>query len=257
MTPDGPRGAPATPTLELVYDGNPVLVEADDVIVGRTLRCTVRVVHPLVSREHCRIEPRADGLFVVDLGSVNGTWVNGVRVTDRMQIRAGDRLGLGRDGAVLVVERAIVGGVDVSRRAREEDMKTMVAGDARAAGVVARVDVASEALPALGAEDEPPTRDVGDRTRPIPDAPPPAQASSAIPVITVIPSVVVPHDAGAVTREAVTQEAGAPRRSGFLPGFAAGVALGLLVIAALAKFTHVLEPLRDAVRGTVREAGGR
>jgi predicted component of type VI protein secretion system len=248
MTPDGPEGAPAVPTLALVYDGNPVLVEARDVIVGRTARCTVRVVHPLVSREHCRIEPRADGLFVVDLGSVNGTWVNGVRVADRMQIRAGDRLGLGRDGAVLVVERAIVGGVDVSRRAREEDMKTMVAGDARAAGVVARVEVAAEALPALGEADEPPTRGIGDRTNPVSADAPAQQSGSAIPVVTVIPSVVASHDDCAVTREVATRQTPAARRRGFLPGFAAGVALGLIVVVALAKFTHLLEPLRAALR---------
>lgn len=250
MTPDGPRGAPAAPTLELVYDGNPVLVEAEDVIVGRTAKCTVRVVHPLVSREHCRIEPRADGLWLVDLGSVNGTWVNGVRVAERMQIRAGDKLGLGRDGAVLVVQRALVGGVDVSRQAREEDMKTMVAGDARAAGVVARVEVAAEALPALGVADEPPTRGVGDRTRPVSVDPPPAQPTgSAIPVVTVMPSAAA-HDDGMVTREASVARTPAPRRGGFVPGFAVGLAVGLAAVAALAKFTHVLEPLRAALRGT-------
>jgi pSer/pThr/pTyr-binding forkhead associated (FHA) protein len=257
MTPDDPKGAPGAPTLELVYDGNPVLVEAHDVIVGRTAKCTVRVVHPLVSREHCRIEPRPDGLFVVDLGSVNGTWVNGVRVTDRLQVRAGDKLGLGRDGAVLVVERAIVGGVDVSRRAREEDMKTMVAGDVRAAGVVARVEVAAEALPALGVADEPPTRGVGDRTRPVSVDPPPQPSGSAIPVVTALSSVVMPRDSGDVTREADTQETAPSPRGGFLAGFATGVAIGLLVVVALAKFTQVLEPLRDAVRGTVRGEGGR
>ena len=70
---------------EILCDGNTVLVQADDVTVGRTGACTVRVVHPLVSREHCRLEIRADGLFVVDLGSVNGTWLNGTRVDGRLR----------------------------------------------------------------------------------------------------------------------------------------------------------------------------
>jgi predicted component of type VI protein secretion system len=245
MTPGGEGRVRPAPTLELVCDGSPVLVQAEDVVVGRIPKCTVRVVHPLVSREHCRIEMRDDGVFVVDLGSANGTWLNGVRVESRSQLRTGDRLGLGRDGAVLVVQRATVGGVDVSRRAREEDMNTMLAGDARAVGaVVAHVEVAAEALPALGAADEPPTRAIGEAARA--DAPKPAPP---IPVVAAMQtSEIAPGAESPRTTEIAVPAA--PARRGFASGFAVGFVVGLALVAAALKFTHVLDPIRPAAGET-------
>jgi len=222
----GVREARPAATVELLYEGEVVRVQADDVLVGRTANCTVRVVHPLVSREHCRLEPRADGLFVVDLNAVNGTWLNGARVEGRAQARAGDRLGLGRDGAVLVVQRALVDGVDVSLAAREEDQRTMVAGDPRAAGVVARVDVSPAAR--LAARDAP-TREAD------------------IPVVAAMPTAEITDDAPP------TYTGPNPTRSVSLLGLLVGVALGLATVAVLAKWT----PVFDKIRGRSAEVRAR
>lgn len=51
-------------------------------IVGRGPECDVRIDHPDVSRRHARLSLRDDGLWVEDLGSKNGTTVDGVRVTE-------------------------------------------------------------------------------------------------------------------------------------------------------------------------------
>ncbi|MCZ6808055.1 MAG: sigma 54-interacting transcriptional regulator [Deltaproteobacteria bacterium] len=48
-----------------------------------------------VSRFHCRIEPSEKGVFVRDLGSTNGTWVDGVRI-QRIELRAGGTVRIGR-----------------------------------------------------------------------------------------------------------------------------------------------------------------
>ena len=56
-----------------------------------------------VSRFHCRIEPSEKGVLVRDLGSTNGTWVDGVRV-QRIELRAGSRVRIGR------TEFRVVGG---------------------------------------------------------------------------------------------------------------------------------------------------
>jgi transcriptional regulator with AAA-type ATPase domain len=48
-----------------------------------------------VSRYHCRIEPSAHGVLVRDLGSTNGTWVDGLRIR-RQELRPGAVLRVGR-----------------------------------------------------------------------------------------------------------------------------------------------------------------
>jgi pSer/pThr/pTyr-binding forkhead associated (FHA) protein len=64
--------------------------------LGRTARADFIVDAALVSRLHCRLTAdRADQLFVDDLGSTNGTLVNGKRV-DHAVLKAGDTLGVGR-----------------------------------------------------------------------------------------------------------------------------------------------------------------
>jgi len=254
MTTGGARGSEPAPTLQLDCDGSPVLVQAYDVVVGRVSKCTVRVTHPLVSREHCRFQPRAEGLYLEDLGSQNGTWLNGERVSGRVQVRTGDKVGLGRDGAVLIVRSAVVGVIDVARLPREEDMRTMVAGDARARGAIAHVEVAPDALPSLGIADEPPTRQVAahDATAPTRQAgvSPTTAAQSAIPIATVLRSGDHGEEADASRTSEIAPQAAAsapaPARGG---GFAIGLAAGALIglgIAALLASAGVLDPIRHA-----------
>jgi len=48
-----------------------------------------------MSSHHARIEIRPEGVWVVDLDSTNGTFVNGQRVTGDRSLRKGDRLQVG------------------------------------------------------------------------------------------------------------------------------------------------------------------
>lgn len=58
--------------------------QASRTLVGVSPACTVRLTDPLVSRRHAALEVEVDGLRVQDLGSKNGTIVNGLRVTDAL-----------------------------------------------------------------------------------------------------------------------------------------------------------------------------
>ena len=49
-----------------------------------------------VSSRHARFEPRTDGLWVEDVGSTNGTYVNGARVTSARLLREGDVVRIGQ-----------------------------------------------------------------------------------------------------------------------------------------------------------------
>ncbi len=47
------------------------------------------------SAQHARIEPRRDGLWIVDLGSTNGTYLNGRQIDDRQRLEEGDLVRVG------------------------------------------------------------------------------------------------------------------------------------------------------------------
>ncbi len=57
---------------------------------------------PMVSRRHAVVTPVGGGLEVADLGSTNGTWVNGTRIEAPTQLAAGDIVGVG--SVLMVVE---------------------------------------------------------------------------------------------------------------------------------------------------------
>jgi pSer/pThr/pTyr-binding forkhead associated (FHA) protein len=63
--------------------------------IGRSTGADFIVEAPLVSRIHCRLTAGATELEVLDLGSTNGTFVNGERV-ERRTLKPGDKLGVGR-----------------------------------------------------------------------------------------------------------------------------------------------------------------
>jgi pSer/pThr/pTyr-binding forkhead associated (FHA) protein len=62
---------------------------------GRTRRCEFRVQTAEVSREHATFTRRSDGIYVNDLGSVNGVLVNNTRVSD-FRLYDGDLIQVGR-----------------------------------------------------------------------------------------------------------------------------------------------------------------
>jgi transcriptional regulator with GAF, ATPase, and Fis domain len=63
--------------------------------IGRAIDNDIRIASSLVSRRHCRIETGADGMWVIDLGSSNGTVLNGQRVK-RSLLQPGDTLRVGK-----------------------------------------------------------------------------------------------------------------------------------------------------------------
>lgn len=63
-------------------------------IIGREPDVAICLDDKGISRHHCEIGRTETGLYVKDLGSTNGTYVNGDRI-DQAMLKPGDRLGLG------------------------------------------------------------------------------------------------------------------------------------------------------------------
>jgi pSer/pThr/pTyr-binding forkhead associated (FHA) protein len=62
--------------------------------VGRRPESNIVLADPNVSRDHAEIRPQGDGFMLIDLGSTNGSKVNGVRVAQRL-LQDGDEISFG------------------------------------------------------------------------------------------------------------------------------------------------------------------
>ena len=74
-------------------------VTSDQITLGRGGGADVRLVDEGISRFHCRLQVAGDDVFVEDLKSRNGTFVNGERITQR-KLEDGDKFQLGRTTVV-------------------------------------------------------------------------------------------------------------------------------------------------------------
>ncbi len=74
--------------------GDRFTIEEHVIAVGRHPESNIVLADPNVSRNHAEIRPEGDHFCLVDLGSTNGTRVNGVRV-ERHVLRDGDELTFG------------------------------------------------------------------------------------------------------------------------------------------------------------------
>ena len=69
---------------------------ADELTVGRAGGCQITLDDTYVSQLHARLFRREGQLYVEDLGSTNGTYLNRKKVTAPIAIRKGDRLQIGK-----------------------------------------------------------------------------------------------------------------------------------------------------------------
>lgn len=70
-------------------------VGAGVMTVGRQQDCQLRIASSQVSRKHCQIFEKKGLLLVKDLGSSNGTLVNGKKIADQRVLEPGDELAVG------------------------------------------------------------------------------------------------------------------------------------------------------------------
>ena len=96
--PAGPStGAQAELTIESGPDAGHTHRATDQALrLGRSPDNDVILRDPATSGHHARLERRGDQFWVVDLGSTNGTFVNGESIQEK-QLNHGDRVTLGQN----------------------------------------------------------------------------------------------------------------------------------------------------------------
>ena len=87
----------------LVVVRSPALSEGDELtlnssalLLGRGSDNDVNLARDeFASSKHARVEPRRDGVWVEDVGSTNGTYLNGIRLTQAKRLAPGDVVRIG------------------------------------------------------------------------------------------------------------------------------------------------------------------
>jgi adenylate cyclase len=130
-------------------------------VLGRALSSDLPVLDPTVSRRHAELTIEPSGVQLKDLGSSNGTFVNGTRITTTTTVRMGDRVVFGKilfelqdlspmlidDGTAEVKRRAARAGTTVIRQVPVPDADLTLERALRASGVQQAIDQTAVVLP--------------------------------------------------------------------------------------------------------------
>ena len=77
------------------YEGLEVVVDRDWLVIGRGRSADMVIAEATISRAHAAIGFDQEGFYVQDLGSTNGTMVNGARI-ERQILKSDDEVQMGR-----------------------------------------------------------------------------------------------------------------------------------------------------------------
>ena len=94
-----PEPEPPRRRVVLSLEGREVPITVDRAVIGRSRECDVRLADTNVSRRHAELRREESAYWIVDLGSTNGTELNGKRV-ERARLSDGDRITLGSTDVV-------------------------------------------------------------------------------------------------------------------------------------------------------------
>jgi len=72
-----------------------LLIQQDDFLIGRDTDCDLRLSDSTISRHHCILHVSGHELTVIDLGSSNGTYLNGQRVRSQAVVPDGAEVSVG------------------------------------------------------------------------------------------------------------------------------------------------------------------
>lgn len=92
-------------------DVREIAVTLPEFLIGRGHDCDLRLGDSEVSRHHCIIHQRDGEVTLLDLGSANGTYLNGQRIRSLAPLRTGDELRVGNVAySIDLGDRSLSGG---------------------------------------------------------------------------------------------------------------------------------------------------
>lgn len=124
------------------------LAGTDVLVVGRDLACEVPILDPGVSRRHAEVRVGAKGVDLTDLGSRNGTWINGRRVSTGTA-KPNDTVSFGSVRFQLLLEREATAGLTPTMTVAFDGSATMIRERAMPSREQAVADIAGRRLSQL------------------------------------------------------------------------------------------------------------
>lgn len=106
--------------------GRAIAIKRSTLLIGRAEECDVRPLSEDVSRRHCAIHVGPADVWAEDLGSRNGTFVNGVKITAKTKLADGDLVRVG------ALELKVSCAKPVAEGAEDDVSKWLMADDAPA-----------------------------------------------------------------------------------------------------------------------------
>lgn len=100
VTPAAPRRTPTRYQPVLEVDGRRYSINSDSIVLGRSSEADILVDDTGVSRRHLEIRVQDGRVHAVDLGSTNGSYVNGQRVRGHAELTDGSTITMGRSRLV-------------------------------------------------------------------------------------------------------------------------------------------------------------
>jgi len=98
------RGRARAQTPLLLIDGKRVVISPAGATIGRGRASDVVLDDPNVSRQHAEIRPRGGSWVITDLGSTNGSQLNGRRLDGSEVLRSGNEIELGASTMTFTLE---------------------------------------------------------------------------------------------------------------------------------------------------------
>ena len=102
----GDATSTAAPACRLMWRGDAINLPTGTSIIGRDRGCAVQIDAESISRQHARVSVTSSDVSIEDLGSKNGTWVAGERITNRVVLTDGLSFRLGSEVVLIEIGSA-------------------------------------------------------------------------------------------------------------------------------------------------------
>ena len=79
--------------------GDPIPLKKEELLIGRRPKCDIKLDFENVSGKHCQLRYIRGVWHIRDLGSTNGTTLNGVKIAGEKKLKHGDTLAFGSSTA--------------------------------------------------------------------------------------------------------------------------------------------------------------